>query len=91
MTWGRPVKQSTANRLLELQRGPAPFPGPRLTFRRTALMGAAHPSFKSAELGWFHFWPDLGSYALLPFPLEPAISAGGVAGQKGEQLRGRTP
>ena len=25
------MKQSTANRLLDLQRGPAPFPGPRVT------------------------------------------------------------
>src|SRR5690348_17485305 len=65
MTWERAVKQSKANRLLDLQRGPAPFPGLRVALRMAALTGTAHPSFVPAELGWFHFWPGSGS--AIPF------------------------
>jgi len=88
------VKQSMANRLLDLKRGPAPFPGSRLTSHKAALTGTAHPSFESAELGWSLFWPDLGPAAALPFPLQPAMfacAAGGVAGLGCERFHGRTP
>jgi len=59
MTQERAVKQSMANRLLDLQRGSAPFPEPGLTLRIAALTGTAHPSPVPAGLGWFQCIPSL--------------------------------
>jgi hypothetical protein len=85
------MKQSLANRLLDQQRGPAPFPGPRPALR-TALTGTARPSLLPGRPGRFYLRPNPGAAAPIPFPARPItmsrLAARRPAGKSASLLAG---